>query len=80
MEIDEDDPEFESCLCDIDSSGCGPQFHPGDRVYVMPLGLEGTIIRQTKHYDGPESFWGNVEIRYDDGVFGISNSWQVRKI
>lgn len=80
MEIDADDPEYESCRCDIDSDGCGPKFRSGDRVYVLPMRCEATVIRQTLHYDGPESFWGNVELQYDDGIRGTSNSWQLEKV
>ncbi len=57
-----------------------PQFLPGDRVYVKPLKMEATVIKQRLHHDGPESFWGNVELLYDDGIKGISNSWQCKKL
>lgn len=80
LEIDADSPEFEACLCDIDSDGKGAAFHAGDRVLVGPLNMEATVIKQIKHYDGPESFWGNLELLYDDGMRGTSNSWQVKKI
>jgi hypothetical protein len=80
MEIDYDDPEFDACVCEIDSYGLGPKFHPNDRVYVHPAKQEATVIKQIKHYDGPESFWGNVELQYDDGVKGTAHCWQVEKI
>jgi hypothetical protein len=76
LEIDADSPEFEACLCDIDSDGKPPAFYPGDRVYCKPARMKATVIRQIKHYDGEESFWGNVELQYDDGVKGIANCWQ----
>jgi len=57
-----------------------PQFLPGDRVYVKPLKMYATIIKQRLHHDGPESFWGNVELLYDDGIKGTSNSWQCSKV
>lgn len=57
-----------------------PQYKEGDRVYVIPLNMEATVIKQQLTYDYPESFWGNVELQYDDGVKGISNSWQLKKI
>ena len=57
-----------------------PKFLAGDRVYVIPLKMEATVIRQIKHYDGDEEFWGNVELQYDDGVKGVSNSWQLEKL
>jgi hypothetical protein len=63
----------------IDSNGKGPSFIEGERVFVLPLNIEATIIRQILHYDGPETFWGNVILQYDDGVTGTSNSWQVEK-
>ena len=80
MEIDADDPEFESCICEIDSDGRGPEFHSGDRVYVQPMRQEATVIRQIHHFDGPESFWGDVELKYDDGIKGTSHGWQVKKV
>lgn len=57
-----------------------PKFLPGDRVFVLPLKMEATVIRQIKHYDGPDEFWGNVELQYDDGVKGVSNSWQLDRL
>ena len=72
-----DDPECEYCVGRPDNP---PQFKEGDRVYVIPLNQEATVIKQQLTYDYPESFWGNVELLYDDGVKGLSNSWQVKKI
>lgn len=80
LEIDADSSEFEACICDIDSDGRGPEFHPGDRVLVRPNGLKATIVKQLLHYDYPESFWGNVELLYDDGAKGTSMCWQVMKV
>ena len=80
LEIAADDPEFEACICDIDSDGRGPAFRVGDRVYVHPLRQEATVIQQRKSYDESESFWGNVELQYDDGIKGISHSWQIERI
>jgi hypothetical protein len=57
-----------------------PTFKTGDRVFVKPLKMEAVVIRQQKCYDGDEVFWGNVELQYDDGVKGISNSWQLEKL
>ena len=80
LEISEDDPEFECCICEIDSDGRGPQFRPGESVLVIPNQMEATVIRQTLHYDYPDSFWGDLELQYDDGIKGTSHSWQVKKI
>jgi len=63
-----------------DSDGRPPKFLAGDRVYVHPMRQNATVIRQILHYDYPESFWGNVELQYDDGIRGTSHSWQVEKI
>lgn len=57
-----------------------PQFIVGDRVYVIPLKMEATVIRQRRSYDGLDEFWGNVELVYDDGRKGVSNSWQLRLV
>lgn len=80
MEIDADSPEYEACLCDIDSDGRGPKFHYSDRVKVLPLGVEASVIRQELSYDCGESFWGNVTVKYDDGVMGVCNNWQLEKL
>jgi len=65
----------------VDSDGATPMWRPGDRVLVLPLKMEATVIQQRLSYDGPEyCFWGNVELRYDDGVSGVSNSWQLARI
>jgi hypothetical protein len=63
-----------------DSKGNGPMWRPGDRVWIAPLKMEATVIQQHLSYDGDESFWGNVELQYDDGVKGVSNSWQIMRI
>jgi hypothetical protein len=55
-------------------------FQPGDRVYVAPAKLEATVIRQIRHYDGPESWWGNLELLYDDGIKGKCHCWQVKRV
>jgi hypothetical protein len=55
-------------------------FQPGDRVYVAPAKMEAAVIRQIRHYDGPESWWGNLELMYDDGIKGTSHCWQVKRI
>lgn len=80
LEIDQDSPEYESCTCHIDSDGTCPKFLPNDRVYVHPLKQEATVIKQILHYDYPESFWGNVQLQYDDGIKGTCNCWQVEKV
>jgi hypothetical protein len=61
----------------LDSHGKGPSFHPGQRVYVGPLKMQATVIEQLLSYDYPESFWGNVRVKYDDGLEGVSCSWQL---
>jgi hypothetical protein len=63
-----------------DSEGKAPAFIEGDRVWVNPLRMEATVIQQILHWDYPESFWGNVELMYDDGVKGTSNCWQLEKL
>ena len=62
------------------TDGKGPTFIEGERVYVLPLKMYATVIRQTLHWDYPDSFWGNVELMYDDGVKGMSNCWQLKKL
>jgi hypothetical protein len=65
---------------EVDSNGNGPIWKPGERVWVAPLKMEATVIQQRLSYDGEESFWGNVELLYDDGVKGNSNNWQIMRI
>ena len=57
-----------------------PEYKAGDRVYVIPLRMEATVIKQVLHHDGDETFWGNLELQYDDGSKGISHSWQCSKV
>lgn len=64
----------------IDSYGKPPSFFTGERVFVLPLKMEATVIRQILHHDCGETFWGNLELQYDDGIKGTSNSWQVKKL
>jgi hypothetical protein len=42
--------------------------------------MQATVIEQLLSYDYPESFWGNVRVRYDDGIEGVSNSWQLMAV
>ena len=66
---------------EIDSEGNSPAFISGERVYVHPAKEEATVIKQILHHDGPEyTFWGNLELQYDDGTKGTSHSWQVKKV
>lgn len=72
-----DDLECEYCTERPDHP---PPFERGDRVYVHPLKTEATVDEQYLSYDGSECFWGNVRLKYDDGVYGTSNSWQCERI
>jgi hypothetical protein len=63
-----------------DSDGNGPTYKKGDRVWVAPLSMEATVIEQTLHHDYPETFYGNVKLKYDDGSEGTSNSWQLSRV
>ena len=49
-------------------------------MFVAPMRMYATVIEQTLSYDYPESFWGNVQLQYDDGITGTSNSWQLVKV
>lgn len=64
----------------VDSNGHGPSWRAGERAWVAPFRVEATVVEQQLSYDGDESFWGNVELVYDDGVKGVSNSWQLVRI
>ena len=57
-----------------------PEYKAGDRVYVIPLRMEATVIKQVLRHDGDETFYGNLELQYDDGVKGTSHSWQCSKV
>jgi hypothetical protein len=61
-----------------DSEGNTRRWFIGDRVLVGPNGMIATVIKQRLHFDGPHSFFGNVDLMYDDGVKGESNSWQLK--
>jgi hypothetical protein len=65
---------------ELDSHGSPAKFKAGDLVFVHPLNITARVIRQQRCYDYPDWFWGNVELMYDDGVTGISNSWQIENI
>jgi len=63
-----------------DTSGKLPAFLQGDRVYVHPNKEYATVIKQLLHHDMNETFWGNLELMYDDGSKGTSHCWQVKKV
>ena len=72
-----DDLDCDYCSGRPDHS---PPFEAGDRVRVLPNNMDATVVEQYLSYDGPECFWGNVKVKYDDGVEGISNNWQLKVI
>ena len=57
-----------------------PPFEAGDVVMVIPYNRKATVVEQYLSYDGPEVFWGNVKVRYDDGIEGTCNNWQLKVI
>ena len=65
---------------EYDSEGNPPKFVKGDKVLVLPNKMKATVICQLLHYDLDESFWGNLELLYDDGEKGSSHCWQVERI
>lgn len=65
---------------EVDINGKPAPFQPGDRVFVVPLKMEATVIKQYLVYNDGDDFWGNVLLQYDDGVTGTSNNWQLRHI
>lgn len=60
-----------------DSEGRLASFVKGDKIFVMPAKMKATVIRQILHHDMGETFWGNLEVEYEDGIRGICHSWQV---
>lgn len=65
---------------ELDTDGNPPSFLPGDRVLCLPNKMEATVIIQVLHYDLGETFWGNLELLYADGVKGTANCWQCQKL
>jgi hypothetical protein len=64
----------------LDSEGNPSEFKKGDRVLVLPNGLAATVVRQVLHHDMNDTFWGNLELVYDDGQTGTSHCWQTKRI
>ena len=59
-----------------DSDGRGPTKPPGTRVQFLKDKI-GTVLYQKHHYDGWESFYGNVLVQEDDtGKVYELNGWQ----
>lgn len=73
-----DDLEIRLDSEERDSEGKTRRWFIGDRVLVGPNGMIATVIKQRMHFDGPTSFFGNVDLLYDDGVKGECNSWQLK--
>lgn len=68
---------------DTDSSGKTPSMPPGTRVVFCPdrdYGKEGTVLMQKLHYDGAESFFGNVIVKMDGGRLMNVNCWQCKEV
>lgn len=64
----------------FDSEGNPPNFIKGDIIYCKPANMQATVIRQILHYDMGETFWGNLELEFDDGIKGTANCWQCELI
>lgn len=64
----------------LDSDGRSATYLPGDRVIVLPVKLEATVVTQVLHHDCGETFWGNIEVVFDDGTKGTCNGWQAKKL
>lgn len=68
------------CQYDVDSEGRSPNMPIETRVLVCPLQEYGTIKYQRLHYDGEESFFGNVIVKLDSGNYAALNCWQCKKV
>ena len=64
----------------LDSEGNPSPYPPGTRVVFLPDKREGSVIKQTLHYDCGEEFWGNLLVQMDDGMKLHCNCWQTRKL
>lgn len=65
---------------ELDSNGNPAPLQPGDRVVFIPWKIEGTVIKQTLHYDCDETFWGNLKLMMDNGNRVECNCWQTKKV
>jgi len=63
-----------------DTNGNGPTWKPNDRVWVGPSRRRATVVQQTLSYSEDESYWGDVILRYENGITGVEKSWQVMRI
>ena len=59
-----------------DSKGDGLTLPPGTKIIYLPDKTKGTVVQQLLHYDGGESFFGNVRLQMDDGRKIEANAWQ----
>jgi len=67
-------------MSDLDSNGYPPQWKTGEKVWVSLRRLEVTVIQQTLSYIEDETFWGDVIIKYDNGITDVIKNWQITKI
>jgi len=61
------------------------KFEVGKRVWVLPLKMWATIhtiyYLPKSEWDNPEEpLVGNIKLKYDDGIFGESNNWQLSEV
>ena len=65
----------------INSNGNGPEYHPGEHVYHGASRKYATVVQQTLNYDGPEDFWGNVIVIFEnDTTEAVVHSWQLSRV
>ena len=54
-----------------DTDGNGPTWKSNDKVWVGPSRRRATVIQQTLSYSEDESYWGDVILRYENGITGV---------
>jgi hypothetical protein len=63
-----------------DTDGNGPLWNPGNKVWVGHLRLRATVVQQILSHSEDESYWGDVIVRYENGLTGVEKSWQIMKV
>jgi hypothetical protein len=64
----------------LDSNGHTPTWRSGEKCWVAPEKKYATVVEQILSFVEDDSSWGDVIVRYDNGIVDVKPNWQIVKI
>jgi hypothetical protein len=57
-----------------------PEYKSGDKIWIGPSRLKATVVQQIYSYIEDDGYWGDVIVRYENGITGVEKCWQIMRI